>query len=156
MTSPYERLIDALAAHVQVRDMGTNARAQCPSHGSRGLTLAIRAGTTDDGRAKATLTCFGGCEADDVLTVIGLTIADLYEPRTGEREYVPLKVTRPTFDLGKAGTWDLEELGNHLADRSAQAAMTTMTATLGPDLIAITDVDQLAAIYAGGTDDRDR
>lgn len=153
MTTPYEKVIDALAAHVQVRDQGSTARAQCPVHGSRGLSLAVRPGTTDDGRAKATVTCFAGCETTGILDVIGLTLGDLYEPKTGPREYVPLR--RPTFDLGKAGVWDLEELANHLADRSAQAAETTMKTTLGPDLLAISDADTLASIYLGGTDDRD-
>lgn len=148
MTTPYERVIDALAAHVQVRDQGSSARAQCPSHDSRGLTLAVRAGTTDDGREKVTVTCFAGCETTDILTVIGLTLGDMYEPKTGPREYTPMKITRPTFDLGKAGTWDLETLGNHLADRSAQAELTR---TLGPDLLAISDPDALAALYLGGS-----
>lgn len=152
MSTPYERVIDALAAHVQVRDQGSSARAQCPAHESRGLTLAVRAGATDDGRDRATVTCFAGCETIDILEVIGLTLGDLYEPKTGPREYVPLKITRPTFDLGKAGTWDLAELGNHLADRSAQHELAT---TLGPGLIAISDVDMLAQTYLGGNDVRD-
>lgn len=150
MTTPYDRLVDALAARVQVRDMGSNARAQCPAHESRGLTLAVRSGTTDDGRQKATVTCFAGCETTDILDVIGLTLGDLYEPKSGPREYIPLR--RPQYDLGKAGTHDLETLANHLADRSAQAEL---TATLGPDLLAISDVDMLAGLYLGGTRDSD-
>lgn len=148
MTTPYEKVIDALAAHgVQVRDQGTTARAQCPSHGSKGLTLAVRAGTTDDGREKAIVTCFAGCETTDILDVIGLTLGDLYEPKTGPREYVPLKITRPTFALGAAGTWDLEELGNHMANRSAAEELKR---TLGPDLLAISDTAVLERTYLGG------
>lgn len=146
--TPYERVIDALAAHVQVRDQGSSARTQCPAHESRGLSLAVRAGTTDDGRDKATVTCFASCETTDILAVIGLTIGDLYEPKTGPREYVPLKITRPTFDLGKAGVWDREEVADYMADRSAQAELTR---TLGPELLAISDPDALASLYLGGS-----
>jgi hypothetical protein len=151
MTTPYERVIDALAAHVQVRDQGSNARAQCPAHESRGLTLAVRAGTTDDGRDKATVTCFASCETTDILAVIGLTLGDLYEPKTGPREYVPLKITRPTHDLGKAGVWDREELANHMANRSAAEELKR---TVGPVLLALSDPSMLAQIYLGGTDER--
>ena len=145
MSTPYERVIDALAAHVQVRDQGTTARAQCPAHGSRGLTIAVRAGTTDDGRDKATVTCFGGCETADILTAIGMQVRELYEPKAGPREYVPMK--RPTFDLGKAGVWDRAELADHLAARCEQQELID---TLGPDLIATCDPSVMAGLYLGG------
>lgn len=144
--SPGEKIIDALAAHgAQVRATGAGARAQCPGHGSRGFSLAVRPGTTDDGREKATVTCFAGCETTDVLAAIGLTLGDLYEPKTGPREYVPMR--RPTYDLGKAGVWDREHLANHLADRAAQQELID---TLGPDLVAACDPSAMAALYLGG------
>lgn len=139
--SAYDRVLDALEQHVQVLRRGDQSRAQCPVHGSRGLTLSVRRG---DGRA--TVHCFANCEDVSILDAIGLKIGDLFdEPRRQEQEYVPLR--RPTFDLGAAGVWDRETLANHLADRSAQQELLD---TLGPDLLALADVDAMASLYLGG------
>jgi hypothetical protein len=48
--------------------------ARCPAHGDKSPSLAIR--ELDDGRLLAH--CFAGCEIDEVLSAIGLTISDLY------------------------------------------------------------------------------
>ncbi len=71
----YERLITALQAVVKVpqhRD-GT-ARAQCPAHNSRGMSLLVS--RRDDG---AGLHCFAGCETADVLAAVGLGLRDLFD-----------------------------------------------------------------------------
>lgn len=139
--SAYDRVLDALEDHVKVWRRGDQARAQCPVHGSRGLTLSVR---RLDGRAM--IHCFAACEDVAILDAIGLRVGDLFdEPKGKVEEYVPLK--RPTFDLGAAGVWDREVLANHMAHRSAQAELVD---TLGPDLLAIADVDAMASLYLGG------
>jgi putative DNA primase/helicase len=49
-------------------------RAQCPGHGSRGLTLAITEGR--DGRCL--LYCHAGCSVEQVLDPLGLKPKDLF------------------------------------------------------------------------------
>jgi hypothetical protein len=52
--------------------------AQCPAHGDKHPSLAIR--ELDDGRVL--LHCFVGCSAGDVVAVLGMTLSDLFPPRT--------------------------------------------------------------------------
>ena len=47
------------------------ARAKCPVHKSRGLTLALKAGSE-----RVSITCHAGCHSDDVLATLGLTWRD--------------------------------------------------------------------------------
>jgi hypothetical protein len=49
--------------------------ARCPAHEDRSPSLSIR--QLDDGRVL--LYDFGGCETEDVLTALGLTMSDLFE-----------------------------------------------------------------------------
>lgn len=59
-------------------------RARCPSHGSRGGSLAIV--ERDD---RVLLFCHGGCEVEAVLTSIGLVLADLFDrPLDHSRERI--------------------------------------------------------------------
>ena len=59
-------------------------RARCPSHGSRGGSLAI---AESDGRVL--LFCHAGCEVEAVLATIGLELADLFDqPLEHSRERV--------------------------------------------------------------------
>lgn len=51
--------------------------ARCPAHDDRNPSLAIR--ECDDGRTL--LKCFAGCGADEIVTAVGLTLADLMPPR---------------------------------------------------------------------------
>lgn len=48
--------------------------ARCPAHDDRSPSLLIR--EAEDGRLL--LKCFAGCSADDVVSAIGLTLADLF------------------------------------------------------------------------------
>ncbi len=71
----FDRLIVALVAVVKVsHNRDGSARAQCPAHDSRGLSLLVS--RRDDG---AGLHCFGGCEPVDVLAAVGLALRDLYD-----------------------------------------------------------------------------
>jgi hypothetical protein len=69
---------DDLAKLLHARRCGQGRwRAQCPVHGSRGLTLALYAG-----KDRTHLTCFVGCHSDDVLATLGLTWKDtLYDDK---------------------------------------------------------------------------
>lgn len=59
-------------------------RARCPSHGSRGGTLAIA--ERDD---RVLLHCFAGCETGAVLASLGLGLTDLFDrPLDHSRERV--------------------------------------------------------------------
>lgn len=71
----YARILDTLrAAGARVVERNGTARAQCPVHESRGLTLAIR-----DRDGKASVHCFAGCADTDVLAEIGLAVRDLFD-----------------------------------------------------------------------------
>lgn len=86
-TTAYDRILDALEHEgMQVRRSGQRARAQCPVHGSRGLTLSI-SNNTD----RAFVHCFAGCADVDVLAALGLTVRDLFDQERDPDEYVPLK-----------------------------------------------------------------
>ena len=91
MSAAYERVLDALT-HVGMKTMtkGDKARAQCPAHGSRGLTLSVQ--HADD---KAVVKCFAGCELDEILDALGLVVVDLFD---GDRPagYRPPPRPKPT------------------------------------------------------------
>ncbi len=71
----FERLIAALEGSVKVsQHRDGSARAQCPAHHSRGLSLLVS--RRDDG---AGCYCFGGCETADVVAAVGLSMRDLFD-----------------------------------------------------------------------------
>lgn len=83
MSAAYDRLLSELErAGCRVWRRGDTARASCPVHGSRGLTLSVRA---EGDRAR--LHCFAGCSDVDVLDVLGLGVGDLFDapPAPGYR-----------------------------------------------------------------------
>ena len=65
-------------------------RARCPSHGSKGRTLAIK-----DDNGKVLVRCFAECSADEIVGAVGLKLEDLFPPRPkddfvrGERRPFP-------------------------------------------------------------------
>lgn len=62
--------------------------ARCPAHDDRSPSLAIKDG--DDGRIL--IHCFAGCEAEDVLSAIGLRFSDVMPERIGsEHSYKPMR-----------------------------------------------------------------
>lgn len=90
-TTAYDRLLDALARDgMKIRDTGDKARAQCPAHGSRGLSLAVR--RADD---RVLVKCFAECELVEILDALGMTMPDLFD---GERPagYTPPPRPKPT------------------------------------------------------------
>jgi hypothetical protein len=70
--SPADCVLGALTG---VRRSGPDRwSAVCPAHADRRPSLSVR--ELDDGRVL--LHCFGGCAVDEVVTRLGLTLADLY------------------------------------------------------------------------------
>lgn len=107
----FVRIAEALrSAGLRVAETSTGARSQCPAHGSKGLTLAIRPNQKNpDGPVQ--LTCFAGCAAGDVLAELGLTLGDLYDDNTPR----PRTPARP-----KPSPWDLLGDPGHFCDRIQQ------------------------------------
>jgi hypothetical protein len=66
----------------------------CPAHEDRSPSLSIR--EVDDGRIL--LHCFGGCQTEDVLTALGLTMCDLFEAPLGHH-FKPSKSRISARDL---------------------------------------------------------
>lgn len=91
----YERVLDQLrgsGSHIR-ETRGGQAMAQCPAHDDRTASLSIRRLP-----GRATLHCFTGCDDEDVLAVLGLTVADLFDAPRGGREVVkvtPMGVKHP-------------------------------------------------------------
>jgi hypothetical protein len=89
--SAYDLVTDALrTVGMRMTDTSAGARSQCPAHGSRGYSLAVRPNPkTPAGPLQ--LTCFAGCETEEVLTSVGLTLRDLYDDTTA-RSWTPPRV----------------------------------------------------------------
>src|SRR5688572_16117486 len=77
---PIDRLLACLP---QARKRGRSWRVQCPLHqGNSNTSLAIN--EADDGRVL--VKCHGGCATTEIVTALGLVMADLFDdPKGGER-----------------------------------------------------------------------
>jgi hypothetical protein len=74
----FERLRDTLTQHGSpLRQSGPNWTARCPGHDDRNASLSV-------GRSEgmALVHCHAGCDTADVLAVLGLTLADLFDNRS--------------------------------------------------------------------------
>jgi hypothetical protein len=87
-TSAFDRLLTALEDHGQrVNGGGRQRSAQCPAHEDRNPSLSIT-----NAESRVLVRCHRGCDTDDVLAVLGLTRADLFnEPRQrrNDDEWMP-------------------------------------------------------------------
>lgn len=72
------------------RRSGTGYQCRCPSHEDRQASLSVSAG--DDGRVL--LHCHAGCDAESVVAALGLRMADLMPPQSGNG-YAPRAATKP-------------------------------------------------------------
>lgn len=72
-----------------VRHDGRSRQVRCPAHDDRRASLAV--GRGDDGRVL--LHCHTGCAIVDVLTAVGLTMADLHEQRNGHEDKAQIIAT---------------------------------------------------------------
>jgi len=82
--TPFDRLLDRLEGVRRIG--GEKAVARCPGHPDRTPSLSIR----QAGDGKVLVHCFAGCAASDVLTAVGLELADLFPE--------PLKQSGPIRD----------------------------------------------------------
>jgi hypothetical protein len=89
----YDRLIAALELHGStVRSNGSGTIAQCPAHDDGNPSLSVRTTST-----RARVHCFAGCDDVDVLTALGLQVADLYDEPKVKYDYGNgYQVTRET------------------------------------------------------------
>jgi len=119
VSSAAQRVLERLDGVRRARD--GRWRARCPSHGSRGGSLAVAEG---DGRVL--LFCHGGCEVEAILNSIGLELADLFDqPLDHSRD----RVRRP---------WSANDVLEVVMDESA------VIAVIASDMLegrVITDAD---------------
>src|SRR5215211_925214 len=80
--SPVEVLCKRLD---NVRPNGAGFTARCPAHEDRENSLSINEG--DDGRAL--VKCFTGCDVERIVGTLGLTMRDLFQPRTSDKRATP-------------------------------------------------------------------
>lgn len=98
--SAYERVTDALRdGGMRVTESPAGARSQCPVHGSRGLTLAVRPNPKNPA-GPLHVTCFAGCDIEAVLAELGLSLRDLYDGDDRQHSSTPPRSWR------KPNPWD--------------------------------------------------
>lgn len=69
----------------KVRKTQKGWTAQCPAHADRSPSLMVSV----RGDNSIGLHCFGGCQTQDVVAAIGLTMADLFADDRAEPGYIP-------------------------------------------------------------------
>jgi hypothetical protein len=94
MSTPFE-LIQSRLHKFRLRQPG-QASACCPAHDDRGPSLSVR--ETPEGAVL--LHCFGGCSVSEVVSALGLELADLFPPRERPRN-APRKIAK-TLTPGQA------------------------------------------------------
>jgi len=68
----------------RVRQTGANQwSACCPAHNDRSPSLGIK--ELPDGRLL--IRCHAGCDADEIVSAVSLSLSDLYPPRTTGQHY---------------------------------------------------------------------
>ena len=75
-----------------VKERGEGYQALCPAHEDREPSLSVSQG--EDGRAL--ITCFAGCETEEIVTALGLEMKDLFERRNEHKKVlrpIPAKTT---------------------------------------------------------------
>lgn len=106
LATAYERVISALRQHgSKVVENGSRANAQCPAHDDNNPSLAV----TDIGD-RTLVWCHGGCETRDVVSAIGLEMADLYNERKADYHYTNGLVAHRYYKNGKK-TFSQENAG---------------------------------------------
>jgi Protein of unknown function (DUF3987) len=103
VTTPLENLLGKLP---DARKCGKGWSAHCPAHDDRKASLSIAEG--DDGNVL--VNCHAGCDTPAVLAAVGLTLADLFPPKSGPapgRSGAP-KTGGRLFPTADASVADLE------------------------------------------------
>ena len=75
---PFQRVLEALGDRVTRRGDG-RAQARCPAHDDHKASLCV--GRGDDSRAL--VYCQAGCQVEDVVAELGLTLCDLFPSGNG-------------------------------------------------------------------------
>ncbi len=82
MSAAVQRVLDALEAHgCNPRKSGAGFMARCPAHADHNPSLSVGEGS--DG--KAVVHCHADCTVEQVLGLLGLTLADLFEEQRDDR-----------------------------------------------------------------------
>lgn len=91
---------DLLSRFDRVQRRGKNYMARCSAHDDKSPSLALS--ELDDGRIL--IKCFAGCDAESIVSAVGLTLSDLFpndEARQQYRSFQSLaKVTAKKPDSG--------------------------------------------------------
>ncbi|BBY05440.1 AAA family ATPase [Mycobacterium noviomagense] len=83
-TTAYERILAALGDNgCTVNANGQRAQAQCPAHHDRNPSLSIT-----EVPDQALVYCHAGCDIEDVLAALNLTLTDLYNNPKGRTTYL--------------------------------------------------------------------
>ncbi|MBA5865417.1 MAG: hypothetical protein GDA67_01840 [Nitrospira sp. CR1.3] len=124
---------DFLARLDGVRRTARGWSAQCPAHHDKSPSLSIR--EAEDGRLL--IHDFAGCSVSAIVTVMGLTLRDLFDdalsPRKGNRRPIPPRLDRAAL----AFRLELAALDRRLrADRIIEAGRKVTVATLNDEELA--------------------
>lgn len=94
-TTAYERIVGELERHgKQVKHKGQTVKAQCPAHEDHDPSLLV---SWIEG--SVLICCHAGCETDQVLDRLGLTMRDLYDDQRGQTYlYDDGRKVRRTYD----------------------------------------------------------
>src|SRR5262245_42397802 len=65
---------EELAQRLNARRSGEGWKAKCPAHDDRTPSLSINEGTG----GRVLLNCFAGCQPEDIVAALGLTMRDLF------------------------------------------------------------------------------
>jgi hypothetical protein len=84
MTTAFERVVDALrnAGRNVILKGGDSAQAQCPAHDDHNPSLTLRTG-----EGRVLVYCHAGCQTEDVMAALNMTMGDLFDDREG-RDYI--------------------------------------------------------------------
>lgn len=84
--------VDNLLARLEhVKKAGGGWTARCPAHADAHASLSV--GEGDDGRAL--VRCFAGCDAEEIVGAVGLSLAELFEPHENGNGVAPRKPPKP-------------------------------------------------------------
>jgi hypothetical protein len=99
--TPVRKLLERLPG---AKQSGGNWSARCPAHDDRMASLSI--GEGDDGRAL--VRCHAGCDAERIVTALGLTLRDLMPERDAPPTAHKPQHEGPTFPTASAAVEELE------------------------------------------------
>jgi hypothetical protein len=126
--------VDLLLSRLEgVRKSGRGWIARCPAHTDKSPSLSIA--ESDDG--KVLVHCFAGCSAYDVVTAVGLTLADLFPERLAPSSPADRQRAR---QAKKESDW---RAALNILGRESTVALAAAETVLGGGTLADEDVDRL-------------